>query len=219
MLACLYLRCLGALLLLPLGERALLFKGALALLFAIALAEIPASSEASSLFVQPLMGMLISLPLFLCAQAAQMMGELYDNLRGQTLAVAYGGPQQYSLHALSARWVVVAELGLLGGFELWGQSLARSVAVLEVDWAQLAALLFHQTVDQLAQVFFLLLPFAGLALCVDLGLGLLSKLLPRLEVFPLSFQLKSLLGYLLLALILRGGWEGFTFQFVDFRAL
>lgn len=153
-----------------------------------------------------LLGAAVALPALLFVNAAELLGELYDFARGQTLAAAYDPTLAQAISSSAQLFRKLACLSLLTapGLALtlgsYFHSLEHvsnaSVVMLRSDalgvWAIRYICLWLGVVAQLAVALTLVF------LSIDLSLGFIARVLPSLSVSTEGFVLKSGVGMLLL---------------------
>ena len=153
-----------------------------------------------------LLGLILILPALMIVNVAELLGELYDFARGQTLASAYDPTLGQSISSSAQLFRQIATIFLLTapglGITLGSYFhsldylpkadllLAQSAAVGE--WAIRYICLWLSLLARTA------LPLTFVFLSVDLALGFIARVLPSLSVATEGFVLKSALGLVLL---------------------
>jgi len=209
-LAC--MRAFGMLLVLPLGREIrgvtgrLLF--ALGLGFVVALERSSAAEVASiaECILGLLLGALLALPTALLVAFARMGAELFDAARGQHMAELIDPlyADNISALALFARTAMWNFILLAGGLELLVAAYLQSFEIVplnaraELSSSKIAEQVLLIVAHQFAEVMGRFLPLATLFLGVEIFLGFLSRLLPRISFVTESFTLKTVLGFLVL---------------------
>lgn len=201
------LRALGLFVILPLGWDLMGLSAritiAAALTFIIA-TQIPPPDQFTILDVgfEILIGMIMGLPAALLLEGASTVGELFDTLRGQSIATVYEPLQQQvlPLSGTYAKWVLWALL--LGS----GSILQLSVAIVESfnlvplgglsfsDLPALSAKLLRYLPSILASTFVACLPFACLCVAVELVLAFAAKQLSGVSLCTEGFLVKYLIA-------------------------
>ncbi|MCB0335662.1 MAG: flagellar biosynthetic protein FliR [Bdellovibrionales bacterium] len=156
-----------------------------------------------SLWLEPIVGVLLAIPLFIVLEIAGSLGELIDQGRGQTIGSFYDptlGLPQSTLSRLFrwGTWACILQSGIvevsLGHLWCSLQVLDTSQLAMEaVAHLSFAALQF--ALDLLALGFSFFLPFCCLFLLIDILVGMLGKLAPQISLQAESFQLKTLLSF------------------------
>ena len=153
-----------------------------------------------------LLGLILALPALMVVVVAEMLGELYDFARGQTLAAAYDPTLAQSISSSAQLFRQVAALCLLTAP---GLGLTLGSYFHSLDYLPNANLLFSEseTVGAWAIRYICLwlavaaqtaLPVTLIFLSIDLALGFIARILPSLSVSTEGFVLKSALGLVLL---------------------
>ena len=168
-----------------------------------------------SLPFETLIGLSLGFPVALLVSAGSMWGDLFDSARGQSLSSFYD-PSSLSLTQPSVKlttglvWILVL---MLGGVELLIVSIQKSLV--SIPPGSLAVTFFttygleliHMCGFIFTGTIIIFLPIAGVFLLTDLSVGFLSKLLPQLMLFSEAFQIKSLLGMIIIACVWQLGAE------------
>lgn len=213
-----FARCLGFVAMLPFDafSRQAISKFLIASIFAIFLRltfEATEGGYQGYLWVEPLVGVLISIPIILILEIASMLGELIDQGRGQTIGSFYDpalGVPQSTLSRLF-RWSVwglilqtcVIEISL--GYLLQSfKEIPSSVIDLQA-LTKLAYISLSFFVDLLNSGIMIYIPFAVLFLLVDYSIGVLGKVAPQVSLQAEAFQIKSFLAFSILLFILELG--------------
>ena len=214
-LLCAYARAWGMLLVLPLGERGIGFarKSLLALGLAILAdgsAPPPAGNSVLWAAREAAIGMVLGLPCACVVTLAGMLGELFDVMRGQSIAPIFDPIQesQESISAVLLRQLTWVELLCLGIFEQLIGQYQRSFSILGVGSAlssELTARFLSLLLQASAQAFVLFVPFAALFFIIEMMLGFVSKAVPAVGLWSEALQLKSYLGYALMLLAWQAG--------------
>ena len=129
-------------------------------------------------------------------QTGLQAAQLFDPLSNVTSTVL---EQFYSLIAITLFLVVNGHHWLIGG-------LARTFQVAPVGTFVLSQLTVDRLMTLTTEIFSvamrIALPVAGALLLTDLGLGLMARAVPQIQVFFLGLPLKIGLGFLLIAFTL-----------------
>ncbi len=200
-----FFRSFGLSLLIPfLGER----QGVInKIIFSILLSFLafPASIEASDynfiIYIrETLIGIALGFPIALTLALYGMLAELVDVGRGQNLSNFYDASSKQNGTALVTltRYFVWLQFLYLGIIENIIKSLQDSFISLplgakEFDFAQAGVGLSETTLSVMINLFQIYAPFALLSLSIDSVVGFLGKLMPQVNLFSESFQIKSVL--------------------------
>ena len=150
-----------------------------------------------SYLVNFMAGFIIVFPVILLIQAADLWGDLFESLRGQTVGniadpLFQGETSHIAIMSKSLIWIGLISVGL---FEfLFAQFLKSfNLSVLDISLWQKSILLFAEVLSAAMK---LAVPFAVLFLVVEL-LGIFSaKLLPGVSLITEIFTVKMFLGFL-----------------------
>jgi flagellar biosynthetic protein FliR len=159
-------------------------------------------AEPAALFTavveQALAGVVVGL---LCAAvfaAVQSAGDVLDLFGGFQLASAYD-PLMQSQSAIFGRlytWTTSSALVVSGGHLLLLQGFLRTFDVLplnaSVDTTTVARLFSHEIGQLVLSALQIAAPLVAVLFVADIGLGLLSRVAPALNVFAMGFPLKIL---------------------------
>ncbi|WP_432510998.1 flagellar biosynthetic protein FliR [Kineococcus sp. SYSU DK001] len=156
-------------------------------------------------FIGVVMGALVAL-LFAAVQAA---GDMIDLFGGFQLASAYD-PLMQTQTAIFGKlyaWTTTALLVVSGGHLLILQGFLRSYEVLPLDagldTGTVARVFTEGVVQLVVSALQIAAPLVAVLFITDIGLGLLSRVAPALNVFAMGFPLKILITLTL---------AGFTFS-------
>jgi type III secretion protein T len=206
-----YLRALGFFTFLPLGNINPLIRNALALLSALALGfsvAAPVNLSVISLLYEFLIGVALALPLAILVECVMMWGNLTDAGRGLSIAAIYDASIRGSQKptGMFLRYAVLALLAMAGVLEHTVFGLVHSTELIPLasvgsEWsAELGSKMLGLLATALPQMFVAYLPLAGLFLVIDLGSGVISRVVPQTLGFAETFILKTAaLLFLLLA--------------------
>jgi|GEM_PF-4338506 len=156
-------------------------------------------------------GILIGLPLAIICECAASWGELFDLTRGQNMAAIFdpANGQSSSTVATMMRYGCITLLfgaGVLTGTIIgFGQSLVLIPpgSVSSLDLMATAQSVLVLIAAMLRGLFSSFLPLAVVFICVEIAFGVLSKTRSGLAVAAESFTVKTVLGILVLAGLLR----------------
>lgn len=204
-------RALGMICFLPLGEEhgAVITKLCLAFVigwFFLGTVEVSESLSLYLLVLEFFVGLFVGLPVSIFVSLASMCGELFDSGRGQTMGSIYDPFSYVSLSLTSG----------LCRYLLWALFLAHSL--LSVLFSQLAesyrllppgtlsvgtfSLLGYTLLLSIGKMiglcFFYYLPLGVIFLLVDIGIALISRILPHGNIQGESYFLKNLCAYFVL---------------------
>ncbi len=201
------LRGLGLFVILPLGWDLMGLSARISIAAALAFLiapQIPPPLDFTTLDValEILVGMVMGLPAALLLEGAATIGELFDALRGQSIATVYEPLQQQvlPLSGTYAKWALWALL--LGS----GSALQLSVAIVEsfhvlplggLSLTELPALssnLLRYIPSILAATFVACLPFACLCVAVELVLAFAAKQLSGVSLCTEGFLAKYIIA-------------------------
>ena len=153
-------------------------------------------------------GACLALPVALVVEGAAFVGELFDSLRGQTIATVHAplsGVQSVSAAAASQVTfaVVLAGGGLLAlTRSYFGSFTAFPAGGVELAFVQERAYLFLlQCCATFGAMLTLVAPLALLGLLVDVGVGYLGKIAPQASFQGEAFLLKTALGLLVVGVL------------------
>ena len=162
-----------------------------------------------------LFGLMLGLPILLILNAASSAGELFDALRGQTIASMYDptGDCPASLMGTFFSQYIWVLLIMLGGGNALAQHMRDSIIMIPcgraAEWLINSA--SERVVALLATImteaFSICLPFAALCVLIDLSCAFLVKLFPGLYFQNEVFAVKSFVGFFLLLLLSETGYE------------
>jgi flagellar biosynthesis protein FliR len=213
--AALALRSFGFIVSLPLGEalstvpRFLLAVGLAVALHPIA--TVSGELSALSLVVEFAVGFVLGAPLRFVVDVSEMVGELIDTSRGQTISAVLdplNGQGTSDLAVLAKNSAVVCAL-TFGALEISVRGLAQSVSVIPIGTVLHDVSFVH---GLLRSAIFLLVEgmricavWVGAFLLVDLGCALASRLVSGLSFAQSGGVLKMIVTFILLMVFLRGG--------------
>ena len=159
-------------------------------------------------------GVILGLPVLLMVQGASMAGELFDALRGQTIAAMYESILETPASLMSGLYSRCCWLSMLriGVFEECLRTLGQSFAQIKAGGATDFLLGSSQAhlnliVFSIRSSFSLVLPFALLFVLSDLCIAMVEKALPGMELYCEALQLRSLLGFVVLLLTCDGPFD------------
>lgn len=224
-LAALFFRSLGVLVVLPIGEGVLAVVQRTALAFGLALtfgwdylfeshASLPAYANLEinwyALMFEFVIGVFIVLPLAVLLSVAENFGELLDTVRGQNISSFFdmvsgqqesisGGVCKYGL------WAVITSLGGLYSVVVGiHDSLARIPlgGVALIDLKGLSNSILQVCGGMLSGLFVAILPFALVFLAIDFAIGLVTKLKPGFQANQEAFVFKTIVCFVMLIAVL-----------------
>ncbi|NIZ92303.1 flagellar biosynthetic protein FliR [Kineococcus rubinsiae] len=165
--------------------------------------QVPAIEPApliTAVLQQALVGAVLGALCALVFAAVQAAGDLLDLFGGFQLASAYD-PLMQAQTAIFGKlysWTTTALLVVTGGHLLVLQGFMRTYDVLPLDAGVSTATLARVYSQGLSDLMLSALQIAGPLVAVlfvaDLGLGLLSRVAPALQVFSMSFPLKIMIS-------------------------
>ena len=160
-------------------------------------------------------GLLVGLPILLVLSVASAVGEIFDVLRGQTIASMYSPAGDCPASLMGSflsqyMWVVLL---FIGGGDVIVTHLKESLSIVRCghvlailnDFSYEKVLLLTMTTMNAA--FAICLPFAISFLLVELAAAVLMKLLPGLYFQSEVYEIKSILGFLFLFTLVQSGYE------------
>lgn len=138
----------------------------------------------------------------------QMAGELIGNQMGFGMARLID-PQSGASSSLMSQWFWVIAMALfltLGGPALLLRTLSASLELVPPGFARIDGDTAHALVrfgsDAMSSALRIAAPAVGILLCTSLGLGILSRTVPQMNVFIVGFPLKITAGVVGVALSL-----------------
>jgi flagellar biosynthesis protein FliR len=213
--AALALRCFGFIISLPLGEALNTFpRFFLAVGLAVALhpvALVSGELSAISLVVEFVIGFVLGAPLRFVVDVSEMVGELIDTSRGQTISAVLDplhGQGNSDLAVLAKNAAVVCSLAV-GALEISLGGLARSVSVIPIG-----TLLHNEALVQGLLKAATFLGVEGMRMCVvwlgaflliDLGCSIASRLISGLSFTQSGGVLKMIVMFVLLMVFMSEG--------------
>jgi type III secretory pathway component EscT len=201
------IRPLGLLIVLPLGWDLLGVSARISIsaAFAVFVApHVPVVQQFSigDCLAEIVLGMLLGLPAALLIECASNAGELFDTLRGQTIATVYEPLQQQvvSLSAIMAKWVVWVLILSNGSAAEFAGALLHSFKAIPpggmvvggVQGLGWKVLLLVPKFLALAMT--ACLPFAFACIAIELVLAFVSKQMPSLSLTTEGFLAKQLVA-------------------------
>lgn len=211
-----FFRAFGFLTLLPFGFSIVKFGTRMSLALFIALffsANLPMAHSGSTYFVffEFLIGALLALPAALFVNLVEAWGSLFDTARGQSISQAYDPITQVhgSQFSMLLRYLIWASLLYLGFMEqgivaLWDsfkQIPAGSWGI--TNFSNNSVHLLEMIGKLVSGLFLTFLPFGLAFLLVEVAVGFLSKLVPKISLFGESFLCKTIVGFFLLFALSR----------------
>lgn len=179
------------------------------------------------LVVEFIIGLGLGLPPTLFLHACSIWGELFDFERGHGLGQVYdphfqGVQSHVAKLAFQLSWVVALSGGVV---ELTLKALSSSLDLVsaghgievlsEHGVTQVAAILLARISALLGGTFCAFLPVGVLFLFAELCIGLIVKVVPQVQAQPLSYSLKSAIGFLLIVMLLNGGFDASFLTIAD----
>lgn len=213
--AALALRCFGCVVSLPIGDALSLFpRFLLAVGFSLFMSPlVSVSGEISplSLVIEFVIGFVLGAPLRCVADIAEMVGELIDTARGQTISAILDplhGQGASDLASLAKSASVVVAL-TCGGLEAVVLALARSVQVIPLGSPVHDASLVHGVLRSgtfvLLEGMRLCAVWVGAFLLIDIGCSIASRVMSGMTFTQTAALLKMVATFLLLLLFLQAG--------------
>lgn len=216
-----FFRAVGFLALLPLGDRlgGSVRKIVLALMLAfvcIGNADQKVVVSGFGVVTEFLVGLVLCLPCALLINCSEMLGEMFDTGRGQTIGSIYDPLTGSSSSVMSrfARYYVWAVLLAAGGFEYLIGGFAASFQVLPVASLPFDALaafggrMMSLILQMLSGLLIVYLSWAILYLLVDTAAAFWARVMPQVPFFSEVFQLKSYLAFAALIILTNYGEIG-----------
>ncbi len=213
--AALALRCFGCVVSLPIGDALSLFPRFLLAvgfsLFMSPLVSVSAELSPLSLVIEFVIGFVLGAPLRCVAEIAEMVGELIDTARGQTISAILDplhGQGASDLASLAKSASVVVAL-TCGGLEAVVLALARSVQVIPLGSPVHDASLLHGVLRSgtfvLLEGMRLCAVWVGAFLLIDIGCSIASRVMSGMTFTQTATLLKMLATFLLLLVVLQDG--------------
>lgn len=176
-------------------------------------AQIPVSFNSVSLAVEVVLGVLLVLPVVLFLELVAGLGELFDTIRGQTIATQYTGvgDSPDGVSAFIARSLLWTVLLLAGGFEhiLTGLSLSfQQIPPGTFSFSYLinnAPGVLKIVVYECTAVLHSFLPVAVLLLLIELSCAALQTILPGVSLQSECFIAKTVWGVLYFFVLITTG--------------
>lgn len=213
--AALALRCFGCVVSLPIGEALSLFpRFLLAIgvsLFMLPLVSVSEELSPLSLVIEFVIGFVLGAPLRCVADIAEMVGELIDTARGQTISAILDplhgqGASDLATVAKAASIFVALECG---GLEAVVLALARSIQVIPLGSLVKEPTLVHGVLRSgtfvLLEGMRLCAVWVGAFLLIDIGCSIASRVMSGMTFTQTATILKMLATFLLLLLVLQEG--------------
>lgn len=214
------------------SQKLLLFSlaGLIALAISDSFSVAPTVSDLAAIFVRIptefVFGILLALPAVVYVSAAELLGELYDFARGQSLVAAFDPTLNQSSSSTAQLFRHVCALSLLTapGIAALISSLTESLTHLPDastlishtellgEWSLRFICLWLQAITRIA------LPVSLLFVSIDISLGLLAKILPNLNVANEGFFLKSAFGLLILIQAVQFDFSHGAIELLDLAA-
>jgi flagellar biosynthesis protein FliR len=213
--AALALRCFGCVVSLPIGEALSLFpRFLLAIgvsLFMLPLVSVSGEVSPLSLVIEFVIGFVLGAPLRCVADIAEMIGELIDTARGQTISAILDplhGQGSSDLATLAKAASVVVAI-TCGGLEAVVLALARSIQVIPLGSLVSEPNLVHGVLRSgtfaLLEGMRLCAVWVGAFLLIDIGCSISSRVMSGMTFTQTATLLKMLATFLLLLLVLQEG--------------
>ena len=196
------------------GSRSLGPRLTLAIALSIGTLPLSTNYQLSSyhfLALEFLIGLGLILPAALAVHALDMLAELIDTGRGQSIANFYDAETKVSRAVLSEIigklfWLKLLFLGIFEKLMLeFGKSLQGipcGSSSFE-DLSSFGANLFGHSLLILSGLSLLYLPFAALNLVIEIAIGFCSKLMPQVNLFAEAFLIKTIFQLVFLLLLYK----------------
>ena len=213
--ASLALRSFGFIISLPLGEalstfpRFFLAVGLAVVLYPVA--KVSGELSALSLVIEFVIGFVLGAPLRFVVDVSEMVGELIDTSRGQTISAVLDplhGQGNSDLAVLAKNGAVVCAL-TAGALELSIGGLARSVSVMPIgslfqdEWFVQG--LIRSATFLVVEGMRICAVWVGAFLLIDLGCAMTSRLVSGLSFSQTSGVLKMIVTFILLMMFMSEG--------------
>jgi flagellar biosynthesis protein FliR len=213
--AALALRCFGFIVSLPLGEALSNFpRFLLAVGLAVALhpvAKVSGELSALSLVVEFVIGFVLGAPLRFVVDVSEMVGELIDTSRGQTISAVLDplhGQGNSDLAVLAKNGAVVCAL-TVGALEVSLGGLVRSVSAVPIGTLVqdevLVQGLLKAALFLLVEAMRICAVWIGVFLLIDLGCAIASRLVSGLSFSQSGSVLKMIVTFVLLMVFMSEG--------------
>lgn len=198
-----------------LGNRSVPFRVKIGVSLLIALLVAPAVSTPASIEVvsgfgllilaqQILVGVAMGFTARIVIAAAEMAGQMAGLQMGLGFAVFFDPDNSGQVPVVAQFYGLIATLTLLAtnGHHLILQALAESFRVLPITAEPLSAVGFRTVVYWGTKIFemgvMMSLPIVGALLVANVGLGILTRAAPQLNIFAVGFPVTLSLGFLML---------------------
>lgn len=154
-----------------------------------------------ALIAEFILGVIIALPTAITVSLAEMMGELLDNGRGQSLARLYdpnSGQDSHSVLSVLGKWWVWGVILSLGALEANLVALISSFNFIPSrgfninNFSEIGLNLLTIVSTMLVNFLLAFMPFAILFLVIDLAFGFFSRLVSNLSTSGESFMVKTI---------------------------
>ncbi|MDZ4786190.1 MAG: flagellar biosynthetic protein FliR [bacterium] len=205
-------RSLGFLMVLPLGGS--LIRVGIKIILSLLIANLilkPTESLDLNLWEFPkefILGFFIGLPITLITNAASLWGALFDDARGQTIGSVYDpnsnlNQPYFALLMQNLVWIFILQSGVL--YECLS-CLKLSLDIYPIgskynlSTTSLSVMVMIE--KSLSLTFQAFLPLCVLLFTIDILLGVVSKLIPRLSIVSDSFHIKSIVAFLFAILLI-----------------
>jgi flagellar biosynthesis protein FliR len=213
--AALALRCFGFIVSLPLGEalstvpRFFLAVGLAVVLYPVA--RVSEELSGLALVVEFVIGFVLGAPLRFVVDVSEMVGELIDTSRGQTISAVLDplhGQGNSDLAVLAKNGAVVCAL-MAGALEVSLGGVARSVAVMPIgsliDDELFVLALLKSVTFLLVEGMRICAVWVGAFLLIDLGCAITSRLVSGLSFSQTGGVLKMVVTFILLMVLMSEG--------------
>lgn len=156
-----------------------------------------------------IIGLTIALPFLLLISVAEMVGDLFDAIRGMTMVVFIDPSSQspLALNALAARWITLAllissgalvmQIDLLRMSFIWFPASGEVLISYRAFGMQLVALISSLFTNAL----WMCVGFSTIFLLIEFSAALISKLL-KLSLWSETFTIKTIVSYLVIISVL-----------------
>ncbi len=148
-----------------------------------------------------------------------MAGDLVDNAFGLAMAKTFdpGTNIQSSLSSSMFNFMFLAYFFMTGCHLVFIRLIAESYSLVPLGGAVVGGRIFECVITMFVEAFdlamHLVLPFLAASFVLEISMGVLMKLVPQISVFSIHFQVKILLGFVLL-FIFAGPVSGFVESYV-----
>lgn len=149
---------------------------------------------------QVLVGLVIGFASFIVMAAAQFAGSMLDTQMGLSVAASYDPASGTSINMMQRMHFYLAMILFLcfNGHHFLIKAMFRSFDLIPLNGMHYGGSIVHILVPMSAQIFYLGVQLAAPALAAlfitQIGLGMLARVAPQMNVFMLSFPLNIAIG-------------------------